>query len=128
MRTRSDYRSLSPAHPTAMPGMFNRVRSTDPAVGLAHKLKWGGEATYTPLSWFAVSGRYDMVNPDMADAARSFSVVSPRLIFRTSFVSHEQVVLGYSRYFYGADVAPSFPFMELRPDKHLFEASAVMWW
>ena len=39
-----------------------------------------------------------------------------------------QVVLGYSRYFYGSEVAPGWPYMDLRPDKHLFQASAVMWW
>ena len=30
---------------------------------------------------------------------------SPRLIFRTAFVTHEQIMLQYSRYFYGERTA-----------------------
>src|SRR5262249_15907024 len=109
-------------------GMFNHVRSTDPAADGINKLKWGAEATYTPLSWFALSGRYDLVNPDMMNSQQSFSLISPPLIFRTSFVSHEQGVLGYSHYFYGSEVVPSYPYANLRPHKDLCQASAVMWW
>jgi hypothetical protein len=109
-------------------GMYNRVRTQDPAYDKVQKLKWGFEATYIPLPWFAISGRFDQVNPNMSDSQQSFSVVSPRLIFRTSFVSHEQIVLGYSHYFYGATVVPSYPYQDLVPDKDLFQASAVMWW
>jgi hypothetical protein len=109
-------------------GMFNHVRSTDPMFDNKNKLKYGFEATYVPLKWFALSSRFDMVNPDMSDAEQSFAVLSPRLIFRSSFVSHEQIVLGYSRYFYGSKVVPSYPYANLTPDRDLFQASAVMWW
>ena len=37
---------------------------------------------------------------------------SPRLIFRTTFVTHEQIMLQYSRYFYDASrpCAAQFPY------------------
>ena len=30
-------------------------------------------------------------------------MLSPRIIFRTAFVTHEQIMIQYSRYFYGSD-------------------------
>ena len=103
-------------------GMYNHIHSpvtpglTIPLNPLAHpdadgsghinKLKFGAELNYVPLPWLGLGGRYDSVQPDLDDGSQSFSVISPRIIFRTAFVTHEQVMLQYSRYFYGCAVPP----------------------
>ena len=109
-------------------GMLNFVSSQDPMYDGVTKLKWGADVTYIPLSWLAVSGRYDLVQPNLSDDRYSFSVVSPKLIFRTAFLTHEQVVLGYSHYFYGEKVTPTYPYMAMQPDGDVVQLAAVMWW
>ena len=83
-------------------GMFNKVKAPeDPDYSLS-KLKFGTEWTYVPLPWLGLGGRYDVVEPNLDKSGESFSVLSPRIIFRTAFVTHEQVMIQYSRYFYGS--------------------------
>ena len=75
------------------------------------KLKFGAEMTYLPLDWFGVGFRGDVVQPNLDNSATNFSVFSPRLIFRTAFVTHEQIMIQYSRYFVGARAsAGMFPY------------------
>jgi hypothetical protein len=110
-------------------GMYNHVKSDDPMfIGVTDKFKWGGEATYTPLGFLGISLRYDNVSPDMDDNTQSFSVLSPKLILRSEFVTHEQVVLQYSRYFNGDNVTPAWPNGGRDPDEDVFAISAIMWW
>ena len=69
-------------------GIGTRVASDDKRVDIAGaklydgvtKLKYGIEASYSLLSWFAVSTRYDRVAPNMNNDRYSFAVISPRLI------------------------------------------------
>ena len=64
----------------------------------------------------------------------NFSVFSPRLIFRTAFVTHEQIMLQYSRYFTGSDVRGQFPY-NMQPgaggltstDKNAAQIAAIIW-
>jgi hypothetical protein len=106
------------------------------------KLKFGAEMTYLPLDWFGVGFRGDVVQPDLDNSATNFSVFSPRLIFRTAFVTHEQIVLQYSRYFTGAGVEGMFPYNSqpgggmIRPDplngftatdKNAAQIAAIIW-
>jgi len=87
-------------------GMYNKVNAPmNPTFSLS-KLKFGTEWTYVPLPWLGLGGRYDVVEPNLDNSTESFSVISPRIIFRTAFVTHEQVMIQYSRYFYGSDYAP----------------------
>ena len=84
-------------------GMFNKVSAPmNSTFDGIKKLKFGGDLTYLPLPWFGIGGRFDKVSPNMDDGDSTFSVFSPRLIFKTAFVTHEQIILQYSRYFYGA--------------------------
>ena len=53
------------------------------------------------LPWLGVGGRFDAVQPNLDDSTQNFSVFSPRIILRTDFVTHEQIMVQYSRYFYG---------------------------
>lgn len=120
-------------------GMYNHVSSKDPNFrGARDKLKYGGDVAYIPLKWLSVGARYDLVQPNMKDSTQSFHVISPRLVFRSSFVSHEEIQLQYSHYLYGKNVYAPWPDeMQLmadgsrrpvKPDNHALMLSASMWW
>lgn len=93
---------------TTVFGMYNKVNAANNLFDI-DKLKFGGEVAYLPLPWFGIGGRYDAVQPNMDDSQQNFSVLSPRLYFRTNFVTHEQIMIQYSRYFYGDAYAPGDP-------------------
>lgn len=114
-------------------GIFTHVTSKDRAYDDVNKLKYGAELTYSALSWFAVSTRYDRVVADTSNASKTFAVVSPRVIFRSDFNSQDQVTLQYSRWVYGSGVAArsGYPAVEdpsLVPDENVFSLAASMWW
>ena len=120
-------------------GMFNSVTAANTAYTMK-KLKFGTEWTYVPLPWLGIGGRYDVVEPNLDVSGQSFSVISPRIIFRTAFVTHEQVMIQYSRYFYGSDYNPGnplgggmFPYNSqtggagLGVDKNAAQIAAIIW-
>jgi hypothetical protein len=110
-------------------GMYNHVASDDLAFSApTDKLKVGAQVTYAPRSWLGLDLRYDLVKPDLSEARTSFHVFSPSLVLRSKFASNEEVVIGYSHYANGADVAPGYPHELLAPDTHLLRIAAVMWW
>jgi hypothetical protein len=97
------------------------------------KLKYGAEATYSLLSWLALSARYDQVNPNSDDTRKSFAVLSPRVILRTGWQARDQVVLQYSHWFNGSltTVRGGYPPREdvtIVPDEDVISLSANMWW
>jgi hypothetical protein len=126
-------------------GMFNHVNAPMNTAFSLNKLKFGTEWTYTPLPWLGLGGRYDVVEPNTDRSAESFSVLSPRIIFRTAFVTHEQLLIQYSRYFYGSDYRPmlgpqpgsmsgsQFPYNSqngasgLGVDKNAAQIAAIIW-
>jgi hypothetical protein len=124
---------------TTIFGMWNKVNAANNVYDI-QKLKFGGEVTYLPLPWFGVGGRFDAVQPNMDDSTRNFSVFSPRLYFRTDFVTHEQIMVQYSRYFYGDAFAPGnpggggmYPYnsqtgaARMGVDKNAFQLAAIIW-
>jgi hypothetical protein len=70
------------------------------------KLKYGADFLANVLPWFGFGVRADYVQPDSHDAYQSFGVVSPRLVFRTAFVTHEEITAQYSHYWDGVEVLP----------------------
>jgi hypothetical protein len=92
------------------------------------KSKFGGDVTYTMLSWLGASLRYDLVQPNMRNNRSAFGVLSPKLIVRTEYVTHEQVVLSYSRYFNKSQVDPAWPHTGLASDENVVALTASMWW
>jgi len=120
---------------TSVFGMYNKVNAPDAPAFSHAKFKFGGEATYLPLAWFGLGGRFDEVQPNLDDNTQSFGVLSPRLIFRTAFVTHEQVLVQYSRYFYNANAAMgAYPYnMQAGAgglagaDKNAFQIAAIIW-
>lgn len=97
-------------------------------------MKYGGEVTYKPLSFFAVAMRGDQVNQNTDDGRESFTILSPRLIFSSDWNSQDQLTFQYSRYFYGSRVAVRNPGYDPRdltytvPDENAFSIHATMWW
>jgi hypothetical protein len=109
------------------------LESNDGAVSGLSMLKYGGEVTYSMLSWLAASVRYDQVNPDMQDDRKTFAVLSPKLIFHTDWSSHDQIVLSYAHWYNGSltTVRTGYPpqdDMLTIPDEDMVALSANMWW
>jgi hypothetical protein len=116
-------------------GMLAKVKSDDPDPRFhdVSKLKMGGEVAYSPLSWLALSTRYDRVSPDLDNERFAFAVISPRIIFHTDWASTDQVVLQYSRWLNGSLVsirtgAPPEEDPTAIPDENMISLSANMWW
>jgi hypothetical protein len=115
-------------------GMFNAVSGTpDPAYDVK-KLKWGADILYAPLDWLAFGGRFDRVSPKMSDPTQTFSVISPRVVVRSSLVSHEQIAIQYHRYFYGSGaMSTAYPYntqvgaSDLGADRNAAQISATLW-
>ncbi|MFZ5890970.1 MAG: hypothetical protein ACOY0T_07960 [Myxococcota bacterium] len=115
-------------------GMYNNVSgATNPEANHA-RLKFGADLTYVPLSWLGVGARYDNVQPNLDDAEQSFSVISPRIVLRSNFVSHEQVLLQYSHYTYGDKARTTqYPFnnqvgaARLGADADAFQIAGIIW-
>ncbi len=80
--------------------MVNRVASDDPDIDGLLKFKYGINAIYSALPWFGVGVRYDRVQPNSRIPEQSFAAVSPRLIFRTAWLTREEITVQYSRYTY----------------------------
>jgi hypothetical protein len=133
-------------------GMFTKVGSADPRWDNVSKLKYGADVLYAPTSWLSIALRADHVVPNMNPDAnapaeepvrrpgQSFSILSPRILIRSSFVSHETIGLQYSRYFYPTDGAlgvpqipdqlfiPTLRTNPLRPfDKDVISLKGTMW-
>jgi hypothetical protein len=121
--------------------MFNKVTGAQLANYNHSRFKAGAEVTYLPLPWLGLGGRFDTVEPNLNDSTENFSVFSPRVILRTAFVTHEQILLQYSRYFYGTNAAVSqFPYnggggnypnnpnaQPLGADKNALTVAAIIW-
>jgi hypothetical protein len=127
-------------------GMYVQTKSTyesapnEPNYDGMKKYKFGVEGTYSLLPWFATSMRYDRVTPNSDEPRQTFAVISPRLIFRTGWQAHDQIVLQYSHWFNGdrVIVRDGYPPNEDRrmppgpnrvdPDEDMISLSASMWW
>ncbi|MEP6653923.1 MAG: hypothetical protein ABJA82_11215, partial [Myxococcales bacterium] len=100
------------------------------------KLKLGADVMYTPLSWFGIGGRFDNVQPDldakmgeMGGNKMNFSVLSPRMVFRTAFVTHEAITVMYQHYFLGDAAYSVYPYQWVpKADSDLISVSGTMWW
>ncbi len=114
-------------------GMSVGVESDDDRADGVQKTKFGGEASYSLLSWFAASARFDQVIPNMNETRYSYIAMSPRLIFRTDWQSNDQLSLQYTRFIHGALTttrtgAPPRVDPFVKPDDDVVSLSASMWW
>lgn len=88
-------------------GMLNWVKSDiDYKVGGKaiydgiHKLKYGADLQWAALPWLTAALRFDRLQPNSNVPEQSFAILSPRLVFKSKWVTREQIALSYSRYFY----------------------------
>ncbi len=94
------------------------------------QFKWGADLTLQALDWLAFMGRYDWVNVDMDNSGNNFSVITPRVIFQSHFLSNESIWIQYSRYFYGDKMllATSETQPYRTPDHNVIKIQANMSW
>jgi hypothetical protein len=80
--------------------MYNAVSSDDVDMDGVKKIKYGVDLLGTPLKWLGLGTRIDRVQPNSRISEQSFGIISPRIVFRTAFLTHEEVTFQYSRYLY----------------------------
>jgi hypothetical protein len=64
------------------------------------KWKAGVDLTVQALDFLSPGLRFDRVAPNNHIPEQSFSILSPRIQFKSAWVTHERITVGYSRYFY----------------------------
>jgi hypothetical protein len=122
-------------------GIFTNIKSDDksrdaqnkPLWDGVSKFKYGGELSYSLLSWLAASVRYDRVVANLDVSDKTSAIVSPRLIFHSDWVAQDQVVLQYSHWWNGSQTTvfegyPAVRDPSVTPDGDAIVLSASMWW
>jgi len=93
-------------------GMLNKVTSDVPGYDGNTKIKYGTDLQFGILPWLTFATRYDRVQPHSDFPEQSFSIISPRLVFKSQWLTREQISLQYSRYLYNQreceGVTPAF--------------------
>lgn len=64
------------------------------------KMKFGLDTEFFATDWMSAGLRVDRLQPNSKVPEHSFSVLSPRLTFRSAMVTREQITIQYSRYLY----------------------------
>jgi hypothetical protein len=88
-------------------GMYNHVKSDVVANDGIHKLKFGADLAYAALPWLTAAVRFDRLQPNSRIPEQSFAILSPRLVFKSKFVTREAITLQYSRYMYNQRSCPT---------------------
>jgi hypothetical protein len=82
-------------------GMYNKVKSPDYAANDGiHKLKFGADLAFAALPWMTAAVRFDRLQPNSRIPEQSFGILSPRLVFKSKWNTHEAITVQYSHYFY----------------------------
>ena len=107
-----------------------QTTSPDPAFDDRSRNKFGTEWTYRFLSWFGVGARFDRVAPNSRDPEETFSVITPKLYFKSNWTSHELVTVQYAKWFYGKHTAAqgTDPVSHRNLDDQMLSISFGMWW
>ncbi len=64
------------------------------------KVKFGMDAEFFATDWFSAGIRADHLRPHSKVPEQAFTILSPRVSFRSAMVTHEEFSIQYSRYFY----------------------------
>jgi hypothetical protein len=89
-------------------GMANKVKSdykpTDPTVWGPQdgnlKIKYGTDLQWHATPSVTLAARLDRLQPNADVPEQSFSILSPRIVFTSNWVTREQLTFQYSRYLY----------------------------
>jgi hypothetical protein len=127
------YTGVSPDVLVSLFGVATSVSSEDPAYDGVFKVKGGAEVTYTFLSWLGVSERVDHVRQHGSDSKNALTIASSRILFHSSWKSHDEIALQYSYFSYGSDVLvktgyPPVLDPNANPDRHVFSLTGTFWW
>jgi hypothetical protein len=74
--------------------------NASPAGYSVTKSKFGADVAFQVLPWLTPAVRFDRVMPNNHLPEENFSILSPRVSFKSAWVTHERITFGYSRYFY----------------------------
>jgi hypothetical protein len=81
-------------------GMWNKVQSDDPVADGVVKMKFGTDFFFDAFPVLAFATRFDYLAPNSRYKNQNFMILSPRIVFRSQLVTHEQIAIQYSRYIY----------------------------
>jgi hypothetical protein len=84
----------------ALYGMYNKVKSDYEANDGIHKLKFGADLSFSALPWLTAAVRFDRLQPNSKIPEQSFAILSPRIVFKSKWVTREAITIQYSRYLY----------------------------
>ncbi|MEO7038175.1 MAG: hypothetical protein ABI548_29675 [Polyangiaceae bacterium] len=88
-------------------GMYNKVKSDVAANDGIHKLKYGADLAYAALPWLTAAVRFDRLQPNSRIPEQSFAILSPRLVFKSKWITREAITLQYSHYMYNQRSCPT---------------------
>jgi len=81
-------------------GMWNKIKSDDLTQDGVTKLKFGTDWLFDVFPVMAVAARFDYLMPSSRIKQQNFGILSPRIVLRSNFVTHESIAFQYSRYLY----------------------------
>jgi hypothetical protein len=84
-------------------GTFGRTTSSEAPYDGRVRYKYGIDGLYTVLPWLGFGLRLDRVIPSSKVPEQTFSVVAPRILFKTDWNSRENITLGYVKWFFGKE-------------------------
>jgi len=87
--------------------LMNFIESDVDRMNGVRRLKYGADLAYDALPWFGIGTKFDRVQPNNKVPEQSFGMLSPRIVFRSNWVTHEAITLQYTRYFYNARECPA---------------------
>jgi hypothetical protein len=133
LRYPADFWGEGPDLTLSIFGLYAKNKSSHPLnQKFDSAFKYGAEAIYSCLSWFAPSLRLDHVMQELGDSSKSFFVASPRLVFRSDWTSRESITLQYSGYVTGKNVTAQgdgrLMVKDAPPDKHFLTVYGTLWW
>lgn len=113
-------------NPQCIPGGANGEFDT-------HALKYGIEGIYSFSKHVLATLRLDQVHPDLGEGSQSFTAITPRVIFRSDWITRETVGVQYSGFLFGDNVPINGDTRLVNtnsqnPDQHMFALFATMYW
>jgi hypothetical protein len=96
-------------------------------------LKFGVEGIYSFSKHVLGTLRIDQVFPDLDDDSKAFTAITPRLIFRSEWITRETVGIQYSGHLFGDNVPINGDTRLVNtnsqnPDQHMFALFGTMYW
>jgi hypothetical protein len=95
------------------------------------RYKFGVDGLYTFSKYMSVGVRGDRVAPNSKDSAETFYVLAPRVVFKTSWTSRENITILYAKWFYGSHTHPEASSIlptDVGLDDQLLAINVNVWW